>query len=123
MGRERKFNDIVNDNGWLQKKPSMSMSLRGIIREEPFDEELVDIRADEIVSQLRAENIRALVCDVVRFINSNYIDQAVKMSCQKGIRCPAARFNSLCYKYLVKSPLYQEAKSKRMAYRRRVAYH
>lgn len=122
MGREQRFNDIVNDNGWFQKKPPMTMTLRGIIREEPFSEDLVDVRVDEIVTQLHAENIRALVCDIVRFISSNYIDQAVKMSCQKGIRCPAARFNSLCYKYLIKSPLYQEAKSKRIAYRRRVAY-
>lgn len=117
MGKMQSLNDIAK--GRFPKKSSMSLSLKGIIREEALEEDLVDARADDIIRQLNAENIRGLVCDIARFLESTYIDWAVKMSLQPGIRCPAARFNSLCYKHLVKSPLYIGTKKKRQFYNSR----
>lgn len=119
MGKVRRLNDIANGR-FLKKSPmTKTMPLSGIIRKEPLEEEFVDGRAEDIIAQLQAENIRGLVCDIARFIDGNYIDWAIKMSCQAGIRCPAARFNSLCYKHLIKSPLYKEAKRKRQFYQTR----
>lgn len=119
MGKAQALNVIANDR--FLKKPSMTMtmSLEGVVRNEPLDEELVDARVDEIVGLLDAENMRPLICDIVRYLTTGHIEWAVKMSQMKGIKCPAARFNSLCYKHLNKSSFYREAKRKRQYYRQR----
>jgi len=114
MGRAQRIGTIIdNDNGRLLKKSPMTMSLSGVIRDEALAEELVDARVDDIIKQLGSDAGRALFCDIARFISSGYINWAIKMATQPGIRCPAARFNKLCYKHLVKSELYQEQKAKR----------
>lgn len=117
MGSVERINELIgNDNGRFLKKSPMTMTLSGAIRKEALAEELVDARVDDIVKQLGSDAGRALFCDVARFISSNYIDWALKMATQPGIRCPAARFNKLCYRQLVKSRLYQEQKAKRQYY-------
>lgn len=117
MGRARAFNDIANERFQKESPMTLSMTMKGVIREVPLDESYVDERADDIIARLDAKNIRPLICDIARFLADGFIEQSIARSCQPGIRCRAARFNSLCYKQLLKSPLYQAAKAKRQRYR------
>ena len=108
MGSAQRIGDIIdNDNERFLKKPTMTMSmmrkekLDNIVRDKPLDEDIVDLRADDLVEQLSSPQSRPLFCLIARWIKESHIEWALKVSTdpKNHIRNPGGMFNKLCYKY------------------------
>lgn len=104
MGREQRVNDII-DNERFQRNPSMTMIGKYGVRESKLDEELVDERADCIVSIFASPTSKPLYCDAVRYLTRAYLDEQVKISLEKG-RVPAKLFGHIIYKKLCSIGVY-----------------